>query len=135
MGLTKPVAQPKPKRGPAHAAAKRARVSLDEKESEKVRERSGGRCEVWTECVAIWTAGGPQYVPGTSIVRCGRQATEVMHLIGGKNRGRNQSALAEHKLHGCHECHREIDGDLGGKKLVRIGGVVPHYTDSYRRVR
>lgn len=133
--LSKPIPQPKPKPGPAHAAAKRARRSLDELESQKVRERSAGRCEVWVQCIATWKDGGPAYVPGQSIVRCDRRATEVMHLLGGKNRGRGQSALAEHKLHGCHQCHRDIDGDLGGKKLVRFsGGMIPHYTDVYRRI-
>jgi hypothetical protein len=69
---------------------------LDEDESEKVKRRSGGRCEV--------TVAG---------VRCVRRAFEVHHQIGGwKLRGRGESALAANKTHACIKCHRLITGNV-----------------------
>ena len=116
----------KPRLGQSRQAAQRA---LDLQESRKVRKRSGGRCEVHEQAVV---PGGIVYV-----LRCIRPAMHVMHLIGGHGkRGIGISALAEHKLHGCAEHHREIDGNIpGGAKLKRIGGPVPYYMDVYERVR
>ena len=79
-------------KGPTHRkrinAVRRARKSIDLSENEKVRERSGGRCE-----------------------RCGRRAVHVHHLMSGIGvRGRGASALAENKLHLCVECHQRAHG-------------------------
>jgi hypothetical protein len=69
---------------------------LDKTESEKVKRRSRGICEV--------TVGR---------VRCHRRAFEVHHHIGGwKLRGRGPSALAKNKTHACSDCHREITGNV-----------------------
>ena len=74
----------------------------DKRESQKVKARSGGRCEV--------TIGG---------VRCPCRAFEVHHHIGHwRLRGRGASALAENKSHVCSECHRLITGHV----LVRLSG-------------
>jgi hypothetical protein len=99
-------------------------AALDTRESAKVRARSAGQCEV----IEVDSAG-------LRPVRCSRQATEVHHLIGGNGkRGIGISALAIHKQHICHSCHLWITGDLGGKKLKRLGGDVPLWTDPYQRV-
>jgi hypothetical protein len=88
-------------KGPRHckviAKVKTARKSRDEAESDKVRERSGGRCEI--------------VVNG---VRCRRNGRQVHHRLGGNGqRGRGESALAKHKDHSCDPCHKKItDGDL-----------------------
>jgi hypothetical protein len=106
--------------------------ALDEAESEKVRQRSGGQCEVVeTEALIV------DDTIVLSLTRCPRKAYHVMHLIGGRGkRGIGISALAEHKLHGCPECHRDIDGDIGGKRLVRVSpDPVPHWEDPYERIR
>lgn len=118
--------QPKPRAAALEKQDRRLKLErIDERESVKVRRRSGGQCEV-VEIAECW--------PGTW--RCTRRAEHVMHLIGGRGRrGVGISALQEHKLHGCAEHHREIDGGIGGKRLKRIGGVVPVYSDPYRRVR
>lgn len=69
--------------------AKKAWQDIDEKESQKVRKRSGGRCEVIE-------AGR----------RCPRRAFHVHHQKGGRGvRGRGESALAQHKTHACVQCH------------------------------
>ena len=65
---------------------------IDERESRKVRQRSGGRCEV--------------IIAG---VRCRRRAYEVHHHMGGYGvRGRGASALAANKTHMCGQCHPRI---------------------------
>lgn len=106
----------------------RTRVSIDEKESKKVRERSGGRCEV--EVVSgRWSV---PHATGVYRSRCKRRANQVHHMIGGIGvRGRGESAKRIRKQHTCAECH----SDIGNKVLVRIGGVVPHFTDTYSRVK
>ena len=107
--------------------------ALDKAESQAVRIRSEGRCEVEEVCRSFVDVDAVGVV---LVARCARRAEHVMHLIGGRGtRGRGLSALKEHKLHGCARHHREIDGDLGGKKLKRIGGVVPLWTDPYQLVR
>ena len=123
-----PSAYPKPEKGTAQREKRRrhhVRMSLDVVESNQVRARSGGQCEV------RWLGATGQ---GES--RCLHLATQVHHMIGGHGRrARGISMFAEHKQAVCDPCHLGITGDIGGKKLVRIGGVVPHWTDSYRRVK
>lgn len=92
----------------------RKRQTIDERESEKVKARSGGRCEV--------------VVDGR---RCSRRAFEVHHLLGGHGvRGRGLSAKAAAKQHCCQVCHSAITSH----RIQRIGSAVPHYTDRYRKV-
>ena len=65
-------------------------------EDAKVKRRSGLRCEV--------------RVRGA---RCWRYANHIHHLIAGiGRRNRGSSILAEHKLHTCAECHRQITGHV-----------------------
>jgi hypothetical protein len=91
------------KRDKAAAIAK-----VDRAENGKVRKRSGGRCEVYVN--------GAIYLS-----RCTRKATETHHLIGGSGRrNRGESIKAEHKLRVCRDCHRDITGTIGGKKLVPV---------------
>lgn len=74
----------------------------DERESDKVRARSGGRCEV--------TIRG---------IRCRKRAFHVHHHKGGFGvRGRGDSALRKHKTHACADCHSRITG----KTLVHVRG-------------
>lgn len=69
--------------------------AFDRAESEKVKVRSKGRCEV--------TVIG---------IRCKRRGFEVHHHIGGwKLRGKGPSALAKNKTHACTACHRLITGN------------------------
>lgn len=120
----KRAARPKPV-----SAKKRAQQALDRRESAKVRERSGGRCEVCVQVGVVEWAGAYAW-------RCMQLATQVHHMIGGRGqRGVGISALADHKQHVCDQCHRDITGDIGGKKLIRVGGLMPHWTDWYRRAR
>ena len=98
----------------------RKREARDEKESDKVKERSGGRCEVtWFGRKAM------------RVVRCPKRANQVHHMISGRGkRGRGISALAKHKQHVCGDCHPLITGHV----LRRIGSEVPLWTDEYERV-
>ena len=99
---------------------RKVRRSKDEKESDKVRERSGGRCE-------IRVIGEPA---------CRNRGLHVHHMIGGRMRARGISALAQHKQHACCGHHFQIGGELGkGKTLVREGAATPWFTDKYRRVK
>lgn len=96
----------------------KAREKVDESENVKVRQRSGGRCEVeevrargerdgkgWT---TIWHSGA----------RCKKRAVHIHHKLGGFGvRGRGKSALAENKLHTCESCH----SDIHAKVLVPRG--------------
>ena len=100
-------------------AERKSRRSKDERESDKVRERSGGRCEI--------------DVIGEG--RCRRRLQHVHHMIGGRLRGRGVSALADHKQGACEMCHRGITGGVGGKTLIREGQPLPWRTDRYRRVK
>lgn len=103
--------------------AKRASLSADRKGSADCRKRSGGRCEAWN--------GGDGWS-----WRCHRAAVHVHHMIGGHGkRGIGISALAEHKQHVCEQCHLDIGGGVGGRKLHRVGGIVPCWTDHYERTR
>lgn len=95
---------------------RKKRVSLDERESEKVKARSGGQCE-------IAEVGQP---------RCRKRAFHVHHMLSGIGvRGRGESAKAIRKQHTCPDHHDLITG----KKLFRLGGELPHYTNWYRRVK
>jgi hypothetical protein len=100
------------------------RVKLDKAENKKVKERSGGRCEVYRR-----VSGGSMLIH----VQCDRSsAPGVHHMIPGRgNRGRGDSALAECKQDVCFECHRLITE----KKLKRVGGDKPHYMDPYVLVK
>lgn len=117
---------------PPKGSAKRARLALkrlqqkvDRRESEKVKERSGGWCEVVEEVRSGLSQCG---------IRCNRAAGHVHHMLYGRGmRGRGESCLAIRKQAVCADCHLAITGDIGGKKLIRVGGAVPHYTDRYRR--
>lgn len=90
------------------------RKSRDERESDKVRKRSGGRCEI--------------KAPN----RCERRGVHCHHMLSGMGvRGRGESALAIRKQMACEKCHSLITS----KKLRRLGGDPPVWTDSYFRVR
>lgn len=111
---------------------KRLQAKVDKAESVAVRKRSEGRCEVW---IASETVHMGDWIVGSEY-HCGNRADHVHHMIGGRGqRGIGISALAEHKQHVCHSCHRDIGGDIGGKRLERIGGEIPRWTDRYKRVR
>lgn len=98
-------------------------AALDKAESKLVRERSGGRCEVWEFTCRM-------------LLQCRRRAVHVHHMIGGRGkRGIGLSALKEHKQDVCEQCHLDITGDVGGKRLKRVGDVLPRWTDYYERVR
>jgi len=105
---------------------KKARVSVDDRESAKVKVRSGGRREAFIE------KHPDVRVDLTATWRCHRRALHVHHMLSGIGvRGRGESAKEIRKQHLCQKCHE----DIGGKKLQRIGGDLPHYTDAYRRVK
>lgn len=90
------------------------RVSVDDKESAKVKARSAGQCEVcW-----FGATGQVEY-------RCTRRAVHIHHQISGIGvRGRGESALAENKVHACDKCH----SDMHAHVLVPVRGRL------YRRV-
>ena len=93
-------------------------VDLDRLENEKVKQRSGGRCEIH------------ELQQGVA-VRCTRRASEIHHLLGGwRRRSRGASALAEHKQHVCRTCHRLITGHV----LQHIGSQLARWSDKYRRI-
>ena len=98
---------------------RKLRRSRDDKESDKVRVRCAGRCE-------ISVIGEP---------KCKRKAEHVHHMIGGRMRGRGASALQDRKQAACSACHLDLTGTVGGKTLKRDGGPVPFWTDRYRRVK
>ena len=80
----------------------RADVSKEDRaENAKVKQRSGGRCEV------------SELVRSRSVFRCHLRGSQIHHLISGigrRNVGR--SIKAEHKLHTCDRCHEEIHGHV-----------------------
>ena len=110
----KPAAQEKAERT-------KTRKTSDEKENKKVKERSGGRCEV------KWFGKKQR-----RIKRCERRsAPGVHHMIGGwGKRARGPSLLATHKQDVCLECHKLITSHV----LRRVGGDVPLWDDEYERV-
>lgn len=75
-------------------------ATIDRQENEKVKQRSGGRCEV----IEVWR---------NTERRCGRRASQIHHLISGIGR-RNigASIKAAHKLHVCDQAHQEIHGHV-----------------------
>ena len=97
---------------PDRETRRRAFVARDRKGSRQARARAGGRCEA--------------IVSGQ---RCPWQGRHVHHMIGGiGKRGLEISALAERKQLVCLAHHRLIHQN----KLERLGGTIPHYTDTYR---
>lgn len=85
------------------AAAIRA---IDKAEREKVKARSGGRCEVII-------------VRDVYHARCSRRASENHHLISGSGkRNHGPSILAAHRLHCCGPCHHLITNHV----LVPVDG-------------
>ena len=113
-----------PKVGKRIRTTRDADRALDRAESAKVRERSDGRCEIVERIGA-----------GPNTYRCPWLPVHVHHMIGGSGkRARNESCLAIHKQHVCQSCHDDITGRVGGKKLRRLGGEVPLWTDCYERV-
>lgn len=105
MQLSKPIPQPKPRpRALEKADRRKALEARDKRESDKVKIRSGGGCEVVV-------------VNGT---RCHSRAAHVHHLISGIGvRGVGTSALARHKVHCCVACHTAIHAHV----LLPLGGV------------
>jgi hypothetical protein len=80
-----------------------ARAALDEQESDKVKVRSKGQCEVIEAIPNAWSK------KSFTLKRCPKRALHVHHLLGGIGvRGRGKSALAENKLHLCVDCHSDI---------------------------
>lgn len=107
--------QPKPRPSALDRADKKAaQASADRQGSEEARKRAAGRCEV----VVIGEG------------RCPRRDNHTHHMIGGRLRGKGESALASRKQRTCDKCHRLITEHV----LVRVGGVVPSWRDKYRRV-
>jgi hypothetical protein len=94
-------------------------VTTDRNEDKKVKQRSGGRCEV-----VVVNEG-----------RCHRNGEgQPHHMLGGwGRRARGRSALAEHKQHCCGQCHRAITNHT--LRLVAIAGELPMWSDKYERVR
>ena len=121
---TNALRHPKPTATADRAARKRSMQALDRAESDIVRERSGGLCEVYVATLGVG-------------LRCFCRAVHVHHMIKGRGkRAVGESVLAKHKQHVCHQCHQDIEGGVGGKRLVLVpAGDLPVYTDVYRRVR
>jgi hypothetical protein len=79
------------------------RVATDDEESDKVKARSKGQCEVIEALRNDWAP------KSFTMKRCPKRALHVHHLLGGIGvRGRGKSALAENKLHLCPDCHSDI---------------------------
>lgn len=98
---------------------KKTRLATDGEESDAVKVRSGGRCEV------VWFGRKERRVR-----RCVKRASQVHHMIGGwGKRARGPSILAKHKQHVCDTCHPLITGRV----LRRIGADLPLWTDEYER--
>lgn len=93
------IAKPRPKLLERREA--RAKVNAEDRaENAKVKQRSGGRCEVLVRGFRRW-------------LQCPRRASHVHHLISGIGR-RNvgKSIEAGSKLHICGICHEEIHGHV-----------------------
>lgn len=94
-------------KGTSRKLAKEKRVAtredIDQKESDKVKARSGGRCELVESTPNAWS----KY--SFTLSRCKKRAIHIHHMLGGHGvRGRGKSALAENKLHLCPDCHADI---------------------------
>lgn len=125
MTLAKPV-----KGTAARAKAKRRRdlLAVDAAGSQHVKARSGGRCEVGEHF-----SHGDRWI---GAARCQRRATQVHHMLTGRgDRLSAEGVKAIRKQHVCDRCHRDITGEVGGRRLERVGVDVPMWTDTYRRVR
>jgi hypothetical protein len=102
------------------AAKTKKRLATDDEESDKVKARSKGQCEV------VWFGRKARRVQ-----RCTKRGSQVHHMIGGwGKRARGISILADHKQHVCDHCHPLITGHV----LRRVGGDLPLWTDEYERV-
>jgi hypothetical protein len=101
--------------------------ALDRSENAKVKQRSGGQCEVRV------CRESKQFF-GRDINRCPLRASHVHHLISGIGR-RNvgKSITAECKLHVCDRCHEEIHGHV--LKPVNATEREAAATVRYERVR
>lgn len=98
------------------AVRRKALEARDKRESDKARTRAAGRCEI--------------EVVGQG--RCLRRDTETHHMVGGwGKRARGTSYLADRKQRVCVVHHGQITARL----LRRIGSDVPHYTDTYERLK
>lgn len=86
---------------------------IDRRQRSLCHQRSGMKCEVFTE-----------------LGRCGRRVSENHHLIGGiGRRNRGKSLLAAHRLDCCDRCHSDITGHV----LVPVG--TPEERESAALVR
>ena len=94
------LAKPRPKLLDKRTVAREV-AKIDRDENAEVKKRSGGRCEVL------------EVIMSRSTFRCCWRASHIHHLISGiGRRNRGVSILAEHKLHVCADCHREIHGHV-----------------------
>lgn len=92
------IPKPRPRALEKQDRTKRKKAT-DDKETAKVKKRSGGQCEL--KEVVLLTEGPKAYYK-----RCVRRASETHHLLGGTGRrGVKESALAKNKLHLCGICH------------------------------
>lgn len=97
----------------------RAMIDIDILESQKVRARANGQCEV------------RELLRDGTVVRCTRKAYHLHHVLSGwGRRARGSSALAENKLHTCARCHQEIHAHI-----LKRHGNGPSFSDVYERVR
>lgn len=92
---------PKPRPRLLEIRAKRAQIDTrDANTRKRVKQRSGGRCEVIVLTPRNAIIGG---------IRCVRSACHVHHLLGGNGqRGVGLSANWRTQLHTCLRCHQEI---------------------------
>ena len=102
---TSRLAHPKGRPAALDKADRRRRLQAhDERESEAVRKRSNGQCEVVVR-VNVSNEGQTGHLE----MRCQRRAVHVHHRLGGIGvRGRGASALAHNKINCCEKCHSEI---------------------------
>jgi hypothetical protein len=78
---------------------------IDRRQRSLCHQRSGMKCEVFTE-----------------LGRCGRRVSENHHLIGGiGRRNRGKSLLAAHRLDCCDRCHH--GACAGASRHARGAGV------------
>lgn len=97
------IAKPRPKLL-EQRETKAAISTQDRAENAKVKQRSGGQCEVQM----LWISPSETFPK-----RCPLRASHVHHLISGiGRRNRGVSILAAHKLHVCERCHSEIHGHV-----------------------
>jgi len=110
----------------AKAYGPQATARQDADELAKCHMRSGGRCEV--------RRANKKNLAGWS--RCHNCAEQNHHLLGGNGvRGRGRSAKAEWRLDVCSWCHAEIDGTVGGPKLVPVDPQADAFRVIYERRR